>query len=169
MVDIIYKKIPLSDEEQVRSLIFNVLESLERPEFFIPYADWELESLFDESYALLDGAYINDKLVGMAQLYIKQDMLDEFKNAMGIAGNTVAEMGGNLILPKARGQGIMFQMIKKQLKDAKNMGFDYVISMAHPDNTPSLKTLQKLGMEYVNTCTVSNGYLRDTYWVKLSK
>ncbi len=168
MSEVIYKKIPQSDEWQVRDLISKVLSGLERPEFFIPYADWELDSLFDENYALLDGAYINDKLVGMAQLYVKQEMLEEFKQAMDIADKKVAELGGNLILPEGRGQGIMFNMIQKQLADARKFGFDYVIAMAHPDNIASLKSLKKLGMEYVNTCTVANGYLRDTYWIKLS-
>lgn len=168
MSEVIYKKIPKSDESQVRDLISNVLGNLERPEFFIPYADWELNSLFDESYALLDGAYFGDKLVGMAQLYVQQEMLDEFKKAMNIPDKKVAEFGGNLILPEARGKGIMFTMIKKHLEDARRLGFDYVISMAHPDNIASLKSLQKLGMEYVNTCTVADGHLRDTYWLKLS-
>jgi RimJ/RimL family protein N-acetyltransferase len=166
--EIVFKKIPESDEREVRALISKVLGELERPEFFIPYADWELDSLFDESYALLDGAYIDGKLIGMAQLYVKQEMLEEFKQKMSISDKTVAEFGGNLILPEGRGQGIMFQMIKKQLEDAKRMGFDYVISMAHPDNIASLKSLQKLGMKYVNTCTVADGHLRDTYWIKLS-
>ena len=84
MSEIIYKKIPQSDEWQVRDLISKVLGGLERPEFFIPYADWELDSLFDENYALLDSAYINNKLVGMAQLYVKKEMLEEFKQAIDI-------------------------------------------------------------------------------------
>ena len=36
----------------------------------------------------------------------------------------------------------MFDMIKKQLEDARKFGFDYVIAMAHPDNIASLKSLK---------------------------
>ncbi len=37
----------------------------------------------------------------------------------------------------------MFDMIKKQLEDARKFGFDYVIAMAHPDNIASLKIIKK--------------------------
>jgi hypothetical protein len=53
MTTLTYKKIPQQDEQQVRTLIDKVLSELERPEFFIPYAEWELEKLFDENYAPL--------------------------------------------------------------------------------------------------------------------
>lgn len=115
----------------------------------------------------MNGAYIDGKLVGIAQLYVKQEMLEEFKQAMNIADKKVAEIGGNPILSEARGKGIMFSMIQKQLEDAPCMGFDYVIAMAHPDNIASIKSLKKLGMDYVNTCTVANGHLRETYWIEL--
>ena len=74
-MNLIYKEIEKKDEKQLRGLIKTVLESLENPQFFIPYADWELEQLYDKSYAPLHGAYDGDKLVGMAQLYIRQDFL----------------------------------------------------------------------------------------------
>jgi RimJ/RimL family protein N-acetyltransferase len=50
---------------------------------------------------------------------------------------------------------------------AKELGFDYIISMAHPENIGSLKALQKIGLEYVKTTTVANGHLRDVYCKKL--
>lgn len=167
MSDIVYKQIPKRDEAQVRSLIASVFGSLERKEFFIPYAEWELNSLFDQDYALLDGAYIDGKLVGMAQLYVKQEMLAEFKQVLGISDKKVAELGGNLILPEARGRGIMFAMISKHAQDAKRLGFDYLMSMAHPDNIASLKSLQKVGLKFVKQATVADGHLRDIYLVEL--
>ena len=52
--------------------------NLENPNFFIIFEEWELESMYDESYALLHGAYDGNKLVGMSQLYVKQDLLKEY-------------------------------------------------------------------------------------------
>ena len=53
---------------------------LENKEYFIPYEKWELESMFNEKdYAPLWGAYDGNKLVGMAQLYVSQKMLEDFK------------------------------------------------------------------------------------------
>lgn len=39
--------------------------------------------------------------------------------------------------------------------------------MAHPDNKSSLKTLEKVGLEFIKTSTVANGHLRDVYLKKL--
>ncbi len=72
MSNLIYKEIEKKDEKQLKNLIKIVLEGLENPHFFIPYADWELEQLYDKSYAPLHGAYDGEKLVGMAQLYIRK-------------------------------------------------------------------------------------------------
>lgn len=167
MDEIIYKKIDKKDEEQVKNLINIVLGGLERKEFFIPYSEWELERLFDESYAPLHGAYIDDKLVGMAQLYVDQEMLKEYIDVLGLTGNRVCELGGDLVLPEYRGRGIMSNLIKLELDLAKELKFDYVISMAHPDNIGSNKALKRLGLEYVKTDTVSDGHLRDIYCMKI--
>jgi RimJ/RimL family protein N-acetyltransferase len=167
MSDLVFKKIPKEDEQKVRNLINIVIGGLERKEYFIPYEEWELNSLFDESYAPLHGCYDGDKLVGMAQLYISQEMLKEFKEVLGISEFRVCELGGNLVLPEYRGRGITSELHKIQYDLAKELGFDYIISMAHPDNVGSLKALQKIGLEYVKTTTVANGHLRDVYCKKL--
>ena len=78
-----YRKIEEKDKDQLFCLINIVLKGLENPEYFIPYEQWELDSMFDEiNYAPLYGAYDGDKLVGMAQLYVSQDMLKDFKEEL---------------------------------------------------------------------------------------
>ncbi len=167
MAELEFKKVDPKDEEQVLGLIQTVLGGLERAEFFIPYAEWELKKLFDESYAPLHGAYDGDQLVGMAQLYVDQEMLKEYKEVLGISDYKVCELGGDLVLPDYRGRGIMATLIGMQFELAKELGFDYIISMAHPDNAASNKALLRLGLEYVKTDTVSDGHLRDIYCMKL--
>ena len=167
MLDIVFKKIPREDEKQLRNIIEVVLGAIERPEFFIPYEEWEMKKMFEEDYAPLLGAYDGNKLVAMAQLYVDQQMLKEFKEVLNIADKRVCELGGDLVLPEYRGQGLMFEMIQIQYEWAKEMGFDYIISMAHPDNIGSLKSLEKLGLKYVKTANVANGHLRDIYMLKI--
>lgn len=167
MSNLTYKEIEKKDEKQLRDLIKIVLEGLENPQFFIPYEDWELEQLYDKSYAPLHGAYDGEKLVGMAQLYIRQDFLQEYIDILGLNGYKVCELGGNLVLPEYRGQGIMYELIKLQANLAKDMGFDYIISMAHPDNIGSKKSLMKLGLQYVKQATVNENFLRDIFMMKL--
>jgi GNAT superfamily N-acetyltransferase len=162
-----FKEIPKTDREQVLSLISIVIAGLERKEYFIPYEQWELDSLFDKSYAPIHGAYDGKKLVGIAQLYVKQEMLSEFKEVAELTTYKVCELGGNLVLPEYRGFGITTKLQTIQLELAKRQGFDYIISMAHPDNIGSLKTLEKIGLKYSKTVTVVNGHLRNVYMKKL--
>lgn len=63
-MNLVYKKIEEKDKEQLLKLIDIVLGGLENQEYFIPYEQWEIDSIFDEkNYAPLYGAYDGDKLV----------------------------------------------------------------------------------------------------------
>lgn len=167
-MNLIYKKIETKDKEQLFKLIDTVLGGLENKEYFIPYEQWELDSMYDEkNYAPLYGAYDGDKLVGMAQLYVSQDMLEDFKKEFELEKYTVCELGGNLVLPEYRGNGITTKLQTMELELAKNLGFDYIISMAHPDNIGSCKTLEKVGLKFVKETRLSNGFLRKLYMLKI--
>ena len=167
-MELIYKKIEEKDSEQLFALIEKVLGGLENPDYFIPYEQWELDSMFDEeNYAPLFGAYDGDKLVGMAQLYVSQEMLSGFKKDYALEDYKICELGGNLVLPEYRGRGITTKLQTMLLEIAKTKDFDYIISMAHPDNIGSLKTLEKIGLELIKTTKLSNGFLRTLYMLKL--
>ncbi len=169
IVSLTFKKVPKKDKDQLLKLIDIVLKGLDNPQYFIPYEQWEYDSMFDEkNYAPLYGAYDGDKLVGMAQLYVSQTMLADFKKDFGLPQSTqIAELGGNLVLPQYRGLGITTHLQKKELQIAKDRGFDYIISMAHPDNIGSCKTLERVGLEFVGEQKVANGFLRNLYMKKL--
>ena len=162
-----YKKITEEHKEQLFALIDRVLSNI--PDgHFIPYEQWELDSMFDEeNYAPLWGAFDGDKLVGMAQLYVSQDMMAGFKKDFELEDYTVCELGGNLVLPEYRGMGITTTLQKMELEIAKERGFDYIISMAHPDNIASCKTLEKVGLKFYKTMSVANGFYRNLYMLKL--
>lgn len=167
-MELTYKKIDKKDSEQLYKLIDVVLGGLENPEYFIPYEQWELDSMYDEvNYAPLYGAYDGDKLVGMAQLYVSQDMLSDFKKEFGLENFKVCELGGNLVLPEYRGRGITTKLQTIEIELAKQLGFDYIISMAHPDNIGSCKTLERIGLDFVRETKLSNGFLRKLYMKKM--
>ena len=120
MNNLTYKEINKEDEKQLRDLIKIVLDGLENPQFFIPYEKWELEQIFDKSYAPLHGAYDGEKLVGMAQLYVKEDFLKEYKEILGLQSFRVCELGGNLVLSEYRGNGITTKLqITGNIKKSK--------------------------------------------------
>ena len=167
-MELIYKKIEEKDKEQLFKLIDIVLNGLPDQSHFIPYEQWELDSMFDDvNYAPLYGAYDGEKLVGMAQLYVSQDMLKDFKEEFDLTEYKVCELGGNLVLPEYRGRGITTRLQTIEMQLAKDLGFDYIISMAHPDNIGSCKTLERIGLEFVKETILSNGFLRKLYMKKL--
>ena len=167
-MELIYKKIEEKDKEQLFKLIDTVLGGLPDKAHFIPYEQWEIDSMFDDvNYAPLYGAYDGEKLVGMAQLYVSQDMLDDFKKEFNLTEYRVCELGGNLVLPEYRGMGITTKLQTIEMELAKELGFDYIISMAHPDNIGSCKTLERVGLEFVKETTLSNGFLRKLYMKKI--
>ncbi len=168
-MELVYKKIEEKDKDQLFNLIDIVLKGLPDQAHFIPYEQWELDSMFDEvNYAPLYGAYDGDKLVGMAQLYVSQDMLKDFKDEFELSNYRVCELGGNLVLPEYRGLGITTKLQTMLMGLAKDLGFDYIISMAHTDNIGSCKTLERIGLEFVKETKLSNGFLRRLYMKKLS-
>ena len=162
-----FRKITEDYKEQLFDLIDKVLSNI--PDgHFIPYEQWELDSMFDEqNYAPLLGAFEGDKLVGMAQLYVSQEMMAGFKKDFELEEFSVCELGGNLVLPEYRGKGITTTLQKMLLEVAKERDFDYIISMAHPDNIASLKTLEKVGLKFYKTMSVANGFNRSLYMLKL--
>lgn len=161
-----FKKITLDYKKQLFNLINTVLSNI--PDgHFIPYEQWEFDSMFDENYAPLYGAFDGDKLVGMAQLYVSQKMMSDFKKDFNLEDSKICELGGNLVLPEYRGQGITTTLQKMELEIAKNLGFDYIISMAHPENIASCKTLEKVGLKFYKQTSVANGFLRNLYMLKL--
>lgn len=144
-----YKKVEENDKEQVFNIIEIVLNGLENKEYFIPYEQWELDSMFDDkNYAPLYGAYDGDKLV---------------------RNGSICELGGNLVLPEYRGNGITTKLQTIEMELAKELKFDYIISMAHPDNISSQKTLEKVGLNFVKETRLSNGFLRKLYMKKLKQ
>ena len=167
-MELVYKKIEEKDKEQLFKLIDIVLGGLPDPAWFMPYEQWELDNMFDEvNYAPLYGAYDGDRLVGMAQLYVSQDMLKDFKDEFGLSDKKVCELGGNLVLPEYRGLGITTKLQTMEMELAKELDFDYIISMAHPDNIGSCKTLERVGLDFVKETTLSNGFLRKLYMKKI--
>lgn len=103
----------------------------------------------------------------MAQLYVSQDMLADFKKEFELEKYNVCELGGNLVLPEYRGMGITTRLQTMELELAKKLDFAYIISMAHPDNIGSQKTLEKVGLKFVKETRLNNGFLRKLYMLKL--
>lgn len=162
-----YRLLTIKDEEKLRELVNTVISGLERKEFFIPYEDWEYKEMFDPSYAINYGAFDGEKLVAMGQIYVKQEMIEDYKKLLDISDKKACELGGALCLKEYRRCGLMFHIMEYLSNVAKEKEFDYILTMAHPDNIPSNNLIKKLGLDYIKTETVNGSFLRNLYLKKI--
>lgn len=165
---ITYRKIHQSEKRELMDLIHTVLDTLERKEFFIPFSDEEVDSMFDEASAVTYGAYDGEKLVGTAQFYLGDEFVQKIKEALGIGDTLAGEFGGVLVLPEYRGKGIMKQLSRILVEEAKTRKYDYLVSVAHPENTASNRGIAATGAKLMKTGYLGE-YLRNMYLLDLKK
>lgn len=158
-----YRLLTSEDEKKLRELVNTVVGGLERKEFFIPYEDWEYKEMFDEGYAINYGAFDGEKLVAMGQIYVKQEMIEDYKKLLDIEDKRACELGGALCLKEYRRYGLMFHIMEYLSETAREKEFEYLLTMAHPDNIPSNNLIKKLGLNYIKTETVNGSFLRNLY------
>lgn len=169
MSELIYKEIEQKDKEKILDLMDNVINNLERPEFyFIGDKEKELQRMFDLDYVYNLGAYDNEKLVGMTQLYVDQEDLKEYIDILGLKRYKVCELGSALVLKEYRNKGIMQNLIKIQKDKAKYFKFDYMISTVHPENIPSNIAFEKSGFSIKKQIMINDKYLRNLYQIELN-
>ena len=163
---ITFKKIKKNEKQELSRLIDIVLENLERKDFFIPFDDEEIEAMFDEENAVTYGAYEGDKLIGTAQLYWGDEFVDTIKESLGVKDSLSAEFDGVLVLPEYRGTGIMKQFSRILISEAQKRSYEYIVSVAHPENIASNKAISAMGAKLMKTDYLGK-YFRNMYLLEL--
>ena len=161
-----YRKIGVSEKQELAKVIYSVQDGLERKEFFVPFSDKEIDAMLDETIAVTYGAYANGKLVGTAQFYFGDEFVDEIKESLGISNALAGEFGGVLVLPEYRGNGIMKQFSHILMNEAKSRNYDYIVSVAHPENIASNKSILAMGAKLMKTDYLGE-YYRNMYLLDL--
>ena len=163
-----YKIIDVSEKHELTELINIVQDGLERKEFFVPFSDKEIDAMFDENNAVTYGAYDYGKLVCTAQFYLGDEFVDEIKEALEIQNSLAGEFGGVLVLPEYRGKGIMKQFSSILVNEAKKKNYEYIVSVAHPENIASNKAISAMGAKLMKTDYLGK-YFRNMYLLELKE
>ena len=157
----------LNKNNQQDFINFNriIRANLQNPSWFMPFSEENTKHTFDEGNTLVVyGAFIDGEL-GAISLF--DTNFEEFKELAQILGvnpsKKGAELGGSMVLPQFRGQHLMLDVNLKLIEVAKEMGINYFVATAHPDNLASNRSLEKLGMQLKTTVTRAGGYLRNVY------
>lgn len=161
-----YREIKAEEKQQVKELINTVLNKLERKEFFMPFTEEELEDMFNQNKIITYGAYDEEKLVGMAQLYSDESYTTEIRELLNMQNNKVAEFGGYLVLEEYRNKGIMKHLEDMLISKLKEINYEYAVITVHPDNIASNKATEYTGAKVVKTTNLGE-YLRNIYLLKI--
>ena len=157
----------LNKSNQQDFINFNriIRENLQNPEWFMPFSEENMLHTFDEGNTLVVyGAFVDGELACISLFDTNEEEFKELSVACKANPNKKgAELGGSMVLPKFRGQNLMLDVNNKLLDVAKEMGIDYFVATVHPDNAPSNRSVQKMGMQFKTVITRAGGYLRNVY------
>lgn len=136
-------------------------KTIENKAFLIPWTEEEKDAFFDEEYSYLYGAYENENLIAMIQLFTTKSMEEEA--LVEVNKKNICEIGGALVLPNYRNKEIMCLLMKKILELAKELKYEYALATVHPHNIASQKLVSHFNFQLCTTKITSSGYLRDFY------
>ena len=162
------RKLTQKDSTAAFELI-NIIESnLPDKKWWLPIKAEERQSFFNDDYTIFYGAFEGGRLVGASALFLDETEFQDTIAQIKMEDNArVGEIGRCMTLPEFRGQNIMYKINLKLAKLAKKRGLDYLFATAHPDNNPSNKTLQKLGMQNVGYIVKYDLYPRNILLVNV--
>ena len=146
-----------------------IANNLQNPKWFIPFSQENLLHTFDEGSSLVVyGAFVDGVLACISLFDMNWEEFEEVALAIGVDKQKKgAELGGCMVLPSFRGKNLMFEVNKALISVAKEMGIEYFVATAHPDNVASNRSLQKLGMEQKKTIIRGGEYLRNVYFLEI--
>ena len=146
-----------------------IADNLQNSKWFIPFSQENLLHTFDEGSSLVVyGAFVDGVLACISLFDMNWEEFEEVALAIGVDKQKKgAELGGCMVLPSFRGKNLMFEVNKALISVAKEMGIEYFVATAHPDNVASNRSLQKLGMEQKKTIIRGGEYLRNVYFLEI--
>lgn len=163
------KRLDKSNQQDFIEFNRVIANNLQNPKWFIPFSQENLLHTFDEGSSLVVyGAFVGGVLACISLFDTNWAEFEEVALAIGIDKKRKgAELGGCMVLPSFRGKNLMFEVNKALISVAKEMGIEYFVATAHPDNVASNRSLQKLGMEQKKTIIRCGEYLRNVYFLEI--
>ncbi len=159
-----YRRLNLEDKEQFVKLMDGIIDGLDVKEFFIRPSDEKVNYILDGDLGVSFGAFDKDKMIATAYILFN-DSVDFLRDAANVGENS-SKFGGFLVAEEYRNMGIIKELEKILITEAKVLDLDNLVIMVHPDNIPSIKVIEYTGAEEVNNIIVE-GYPRKIYLLKI--
>lgn len=166
-IDLSIKKIeiknPKRDLKPIVNLQNKVILTLSHEEYYYPTDEKTIEESLKGDYILL-GVYNRDKLIAASfacvdGLFFSRPITDW----MEIPGNKIMSHEFVVVDMEYRGNGIQKRFMDATVREANRMGYDTIWCCAHPDNTPSVCSIECTGYKLANQFTV-DGWTRNVYY-----
>jgi len=130
-------------------------------EAFIEYiADKGIQDIEGARAFLRDGSWTNPKRPGHGMFGL--ELRSEARTLIGIGGilyrETLDETDvGYALLPEFRGRGFAFEAAEALIGYGRSdLGAERIVGLTAPDNTASIRTLEKLGMRFERNVKMSD-------------
>ncbi len=163
----IIRKLTDNDAPKLFCLIDAIETDLPNRMFWLPIKDEAKIHFFDDGWTEFYGMFVGEELVGASALFYNEFEYGESLRHLHTERRRVAEIGRSMVHPAYRGNNFLYQINLQLLQVAKSKGIELLLATIHPDNMPSQKSFQKLGMEKQCTYTKSNGFVRDVFTLLL--
>ncbi len=157
----IVQKLTPSHREKLELLINDIEAALSDKAFWLPVKKEARMHFFDDDWTEFYGVFDGERLVGAAALFYNEYEYGESLRHLNVKCRKAAEIGRAMVHPEYRGNNMLYQINLHLIEVAKKKGVDLLLSTVHPDNIPSQKSFQKLGMKKQLTYTKSDGFIRD--------
>ena len=162
------RKLTQKDSAAVFELINIIEANLPDKKWWLPIKAEERQNFFNDDYTIFYGAFEGGRLVGASALFLDETEFQDTIAQIKMEGKArVGEIGRCMTLPECRGKNCMYKINLELAKLAQKLKLDYLFATAHPDNKPSNKTLQKLGMQNVGFVVKYEIYPRNILLAKV--
>ena len=161
------KRLTKDYHKELKEIVNITANNLANPEWLIVMTNEEVENVFENQNVIMYGVTENKELLSISGLFFDESDFLDIEKLCAIEGCKVAEIAECMTLPEARGNNYMLKINTALLAVAKELGFEYLIATAHPKNTASNHSLQKLGMQCKGQFYRYGKFLRNYYLIKI--
>ena len=166
MSNFVIRRAEKEEIPEIRTIIHQVWEQMEKKEWFFVDGDEVTEELllsdrgtgylaWEEDSGRAAGIFTTE-IPGMAEYNLGRDLgLKEEELLL------VAHMDSSAVLPEFRGNHLQYRLMQAAEADLKKKGIRYLMCTVHPENCYSLWNVQKQGYHVVATKEKYGGKLRN--------
>ena len=155
------KKLNSNDQQALTELIDITEANLRDKVFWYPISDTSREHFLDDKWTNFFGIFDQNKLIAAAGLFYNDNEYGESAKVLHLGDHNIAEIGRIMTRPEYQHKGYMNIILSEIVKYAQTISLDYLIATVHPQNTPSYKALEKIGMHKKAHCIKHETYERD--------